>query len=517
MRFVLPRQTEQQPSPGRRDAPGAPPAAMMGLRPDAQPHAGPPNSPMSPVSASQVAPTPLGTPADSPWRRAWYPVAFLADLDPSRPTAFTLLGDDLVLWWDRAGDRWRAFADVCPHRLVPLSEGRLNGAGELECPYHGWTFRGDGHCTTIPQSEPEPSPSPEESGLEEGEPAGLRSPRSRCRAYATATGQGLLFVFAGDPAHSQDVALPLVPPLEETPAAGERPWLVQDTFRDLPYDALTLLENVLDVSHVPFTHHGTVGRRENAGPVDLQLLRADASGFSGLWKEGPRRGKLGSQSTTFLAPGLMWHDLTAAGFGRILTVVYATPIRPGVCRLFARFPFQFRSPLPPLLLRLRPTWLQHLGNHVVLEDDQLFLHWQERVLAQRGGSKQLSRACFLPSRADRYVMALHQWVVDHGGPPFPGQVLPQTRLDRETLMERFHSHTVHCRACSGALAGIRRWRPWLAAVPWLALLAVAWWHTLWALGLALAVAALAWLGVAQLNRWEALLCQGEGQPPRNRA
>ena len=454
---------------------------------------------MSPVSAPRVETSPPLCPADSPWRRGWYPVAYLHDLDAARPTAFTLLGDDLVLWWDQAAEQWRAFADVCPHRLGPLSEGRLNGAGELECPYHGWTFRGDGHCTAIPQANPEVA----------------ANPRGRCRTFATATGQGLLFVFAGDPAESTAVPLPLVPILEETPAPGERPWFVQDTFRDLPYDALTLLENVLDVSHVPFTHHGTVGRRENAGPVELELQRADASGFSGFWQEGPRRGKLGSQSTTFLAPCLMWHDLTAPSFARIFTVVYATPIRPGVCRLFARFPFQFRSPLPPLLLRLRPIWLQHLGNHVVLEDDQLFLHWQERVLAQRGGSANLSRGCFLASRADRYVIALHQWVIDHAGQPFPDQALPP-RLDRDTLMERYQSHTEHCRACSGALAGIRRWRPLVAALPWLALLAVVWWHTLWALGLALSVALLGLLGLRRFNRWETLLQRGDGHPPRNR-
>ena len=43
------------------------------------------------------------------WADQWYPVAFLRDLDRSRPTAFTLLGEDLVLWWDRAGNRWQAF------------------------------------------------------------------------------------------------------------------------------------------------------------------------------------------------------------------------------------------------------------------------------------------------------------------------------------------------------------------------------------------------------------------------
>jgi len=31
-------------------------------------------------------------------------------------------------------------------------------------------------------------------------------------------------------------------------------WL-QDTWRDVPYDWASLMENVLDASHVPFTHH----------------------------------------------------------------------------------------------------------------------------------------------------------------------------------------------------------------------------------------------------------------------
>lgn len=30
---------------------------------------------------------------------------------------------------------------------------------------------------------------------------------------------------------------------------------VQDTWRDVPYDWASLMENVLDASHVPFTHH----------------------------------------------------------------------------------------------------------------------------------------------------------------------------------------------------------------------------------------------------------------------
>ena len=443
-----------------------------------------------PLSDRDGAPRPA-TPAS--WLDRWYPVAFLKDLDRQRPQAFTLLDQDLVLWWDGPGGAWRAFEDVCPHRLVPLSEGRINGAGALECPYHGWTFDGEGQCLTIPQAA-----------------AGTSHSRSRscARRRETATAQGLLFVFAGDLSKAAEQPLPIVPQLEDPQ------WLVQDTFRDLPYDALTLLENVLDVSHVPFTHHATVGRRENAGPVELELTAADADGFKGIWVEGPRRGKLGTQFTTFCAPALMWHELTAPGFARILTVVYATPIRHGECRLFARFPFQFESPWPARLLGLRPEWLQHIGNHRVLEDDQIFLHWQERVLEQRGGSEQLARSCYLATPADRYVQALHSWVLEHGGVPFPGQSLPP-RQDDEPLLDRWQSHSHHCRSCRGADQQLKRGHAISSVLALLALVLLAWSGPslaalVWAVVLLLLVG-LRW----QIGRWRRQLRKGERRPARN--
>ncbi|QPN63391.1 Rieske 2Fe-2S domain-containing protein [Synechococcus sp. CBW1004] len=452
-------------------------------------------------SSSGISPSSGSSPgATDPWRQAWYPVAYLSDLDPDRPTPFTLLGEDLVLWFDRQEAHWRAFTDVCPHRLVPLSDGRLNEKGELECPYHGWSFSGDGRCTAIPQAS-------------EGQSFGARS---RCRAHATATAQGLLFVFSGDPDQAGATPLPLVPVLDEDERGRWRDgWFVQDTFRDLPMDALTLLENVLDVSHVPFTHHATVGRRENAGPVELELTGFGPQGFTGLWAEGPRQGKLGSQNTTFAAPCLMWHDLTAPSFARILTVVYATPIRRGECRLFARFPFQFRSPWPARLLALRPQWLQHIGNHTVLEDDQLFLHWQERVLERRGGSAELSRSCHLPTGADLYVRSLHDWVNRHGGEPFPGQALPP-RLDREALMEREQAHTRHCRSCSGALRRLRLVRRICEAVVVAGLALAAVLPAVGARLIALMLVLAAVLLRARCLGWIEGLRRGSGLPPRNR-
>lgn len=85
------------------------------------------------------------------WHAHWYPVAFEDDIDKKTPYRFTLLNIPLVIWWDPNASAWKVLEDICPHRLVPLSEGRINQRGLLECGYHGWEFSGSGKCEHIPQ------------------------------------------------------------------------------------------------------------------------------------------------------------------------------------------------------------------------------------------------------------------------------------------------------------------------------------------------------------------------------
>lgn len=72
------------------------------------------------------------------WKDFWYPVVFEHDVAPGQLYKFTLLNTPIVIWRD--GAAVRAFKDACPHRLVPLSEGRIAPNGCLECPYHGKNY-----------------------------------------------------------------------------------------------------------------------------------------------------------------------------------------------------------------------------------------------------------------------------------------------------------------------------------------------------------------------------------------
>jgi phenylpropionate dioxygenase-like ring-hydroxylating dioxygenase large terminal subunit len=287
----------------------------------------------------------------------------------------------------------------------------------------------------------------------------------------------------------------------------------------LPYDALTLLENILDPSHLAFTHHKTVGNRANAAPLELEVIQAGKHGFKGVWKQGLNPKQTGELSTTFIAPGLMWHDINSPQ-ARILTVVYATPIRQGECRIIARFPFKFASKIPGIFIKLRPRWYYHIGQNGVLEDDQIFLHHQERYLAAKGGSPNFNKAFYLPTKADSFVVALHQWVNQYKVKPFPDQPLPPA-LSREALLERYHSHTEKCASCQKALTNIQRLKMWCAIITLFALsispILAFFTHSTSLLTVIIeTVIPLAFgLGWWRLNKLEKQFFKGRNIPPRN--
>ena len=171
------------------DAASRDPSARLATSRHARRGRGPPSPPPSPSPPRPPPPTPpprptsTGATSGTPSRSA--------DLSDDAPSAFTLLGEPLVFWRDHTANApdgtptWRCTADKCPHRLVPLSEGRVNESGEIECGYHGWTFDGaSGKCTSIPQL---PS---EGTALD----TALASPRSCVTPYPTKLAQGMLWV-----------------------------------------------------------------------------------------------------------------------------------------------------------------------------------------------------------------------------------------------------------------------------------------------------------------------------------
>jgi nitrite reductase/ring-hydroxylating ferredoxin subunit len=131
------------------------------------------------------------SPSDSvfDFHKSWYPIAVPEFLDPKKPHPVQLLGKDLVIWKDLKSGEWNVFEDACPHRLAPLSEGRVEPDGTILCAYHAWRFDGTGRCTSMPQSR------------KDKEQTHCSLPGSFAVPHPTMERQGLLWVWgqAGGP------------------------------------------------------------------------------------------------------------------------------------------------------------------------------------------------------------------------------------------------------------------------------------------------------------------------------
>ncbi len=112
-------------------------------------------------------------------RDLWYMPALASSLAPGQMRREMLLGEPVVLGRLKDGALF-ALRDICPHRGVPLSAGRILSEGSVECPYHGWRFKRDGQCSKIPSL----------TGSED-----LKAESIKVRAYPVCEQDGLIWVY----------------------------------------------------------------------------------------------------------------------------------------------------------------------------------------------------------------------------------------------------------------------------------------------------------------------------------
>ncbi|XP_020263386.1 pheophorbide a oxygenase, chloroplastic [Asparagus officinalis] len=386
------------------------------------------------------------------WRDHWYPVSLIEDLDPRRPTPFQLLNREIVLWRDPNAGGWVAFDDRCPHRLAPLSEGRIDEDGCLQCSYHGWSFDGKGTCTKIPQASSEGP-----------EARATQSSRACVAKLPTLVSQGLLFVWPDE--NGWEKASQTKPPM--LPDDFNDPGFSTVTIqRDLFYGYDTLMENVSDPSHIDFAHHKVTGRRDRAKPLPFKLESSGAWGFAGANAGNPRI------SAKFVAPCYYLNkieiDTKLPFLGDQKWVIWICsfniPMAPGKTRSIvcsARNFFQFTMPGPEWW-QLVPRWYEHWTSNKVYDGDMIVLQGQEKVFLSKSMeesadvNQQYTKLTFTPTQADRLVLAFRNWLRRYGNsqPDWFGfanqQSLPSTMLSKREMLDRFEQHTAKCSSCRDA-------------------------------------------------------------------
>ena len=86
-------------------------------------------------------------------KNAWYVAAWSKDV--GRDLLGRILLNEYVVLYRKEDGTPVALENRCPHRNLPLSEGRLIG-DEIECGYHGMVYDCAGACTHLPGSAEPP-------------------------------------------------------------------------------------------------------------------------------------------------------------------------------------------------------------------------------------------------------------------------------------------------------------------------------------------------------------------------
>ncbi len=201
-------------------------------------------------------------------RNAWYVAAWSRDLGRTL-TPRQILGENVVLYRTEDGSPV-ALRDQCPHRLLPLSMGTLQGDA-VQCGYHGMTFDAAGRCIRIPGQERMPA-------------------HAEVRSYPVTEQTGLVWIWMGEAERADPEKIFDLPQYHDP---AWRP--VHGDALAVAADYLSLADNLCDPAHVTFVHQSTLGtsRRAERRLVDegdvrrvaeivgeAQIVRGDIEGIA---------------------------------------------------------------------------------------------------------------------------------------------------------------------------------------------------------------------------------------------
>jgi phenylpropionate dioxygenase-like ring-hydroxylating dioxygenase large terminal subunit len=166
-------------------------------------------------------------------KNQWYAVLDSKQVT-KKPAGFIRMSERLVFWRDDSG-KIVCMKDKCAHRGASLAIGRIVH-NHIECPFHGLEYDNTGKCACIPAN-------------------GMNAPvpeNFKVGTYLTHEAYGFIFIWWGD-----------------NPPANVQPPQFFDDLGNLPYTTALdpwkahysrIIENQLDVVHLPFVHYNTIGR-----------------------------------------------------------------------------------------------------------------------------------------------------------------------------------------------------------------------------------------------------------------
>jgi phenylpropionate dioxygenase-like ring-hydroxylating dioxygenase large terminal subunit len=285
-------------------------------------------------------------------RNQWY-VVLESDEVAGQPVGVTRLGEKMVFWRDQDKVVHTA-VDRCPHRGAALSLGKIQN-GHLQCPFHGFEYDPTGRCVLIPANGRN----------------GIIPNAMQLQTYPTHEAYGLIWIWWGNPSPEELPKPTFFDNLDDSFYYGS----VHD-----PWEAhySRVIENQLDVVHLPFVHTKTIGRG-NRTLVDGPLVewKGDKMLYTYVFNRlddgtPPRKpSELSPKSAAsvhleFIFPNL-WQNYISENV-RILAAFI--PVDDDHSLLYLRFYQNF----------LRVPWLGKLAARIAMPSNIYIAHEDRRVV-----------------------------------------------------------------------------------------------------------------------------------------
>ncbi len=161
----------------------------------------------------------------------WYAAGWSSEIT-AKALARRILDRPVALFRTESG-KAAAFDDCCPHRMVPLSRGTVEGES-LRCGYHGLRFDCSGKCVEVPGQVNIP-------------------PRAKVHSYPLVERWNFAWIWMGDPAAANPDLIP------ELPWLTAPDWAYSHGCITYACNYVLLLDNLIDLSHTTFVHQRTIG------------------------------------------------------------------------------------------------------------------------------------------------------------------------------------------------------------------------------------------------------------------
>jgi phenylpropionate dioxygenase-like ring-hydroxylating dioxygenase large terminal subunit len=298
-------------------------------------------------------------------RNLWYYAMHGSQLKSGKLVQKEILGEKVVFGRSRSGKPF-ALRDNCPHRGIPLSEGRFDGE-MIECCYHGWQFDCSGVCQKIPAL---------------AEPMANLS-RIRAQSYRCEEVHGTVWIFMPDPSHppAGDAALPPLPDLfiprgetfqhvETVPLAGD-------------IDHATI--GLIDPAHVTFVHQSWFWRTSKSARAKEKQFEPVGKGFR-MKRHKPAKSASGkgyslfrggvSTEITFELPGHRYEHIQVGESDFLVSITVLTPVNENTTELN----HIFFSTIGWMKFVFWP--LARLGRAFICQDVRVFRKLQKGLASQ---------------------------------------------------------------------------------------------------------------------------------------